>query len=43
MKLTLTQARLIVLAATLLVAGSGFLLVRNKTPWTKSVESPMKN
>lgn len=42
MNLTLLQARVVVLIATALVAGAGFVLVRNKTPWTKSVESPMR-
>ncbi|MDX6767192.1 MAG: hypothetical protein SFU85_10425 [Candidatus Methylacidiphilales bacterium] len=42
MNLTPIQTRLVVLAAALLVLGSGLILTRNNTPWTKSVESPMR-
>lgn len=42
MKLSSTQARLVILAAAVLVAGSGIILAKNNTPWTKSVESPMR-
>jgi hypothetical protein len=42
MKFNGIQTALVVVASAFLVAGAGIILVRNNTPWTKSMESPMK-
>jgi hypothetical protein len=42
MNLNGIQTGLVILGAALLVGCSGIILVRNNTPWTKSMESPMR-